>query len=128
MMGIPKTWVSRQHTWIQYGELGRRRGKHDFSTFNFKSLHIEVAVKDSQLLLGMERCALQVECTFIIPDNFVYSPCNNKILGLRYFSAILVIWVAHSSSYLFLIYLFNKYFFKTYVGQSGIVSFSKQFA
>lgn len=52
------------------------------------SLCIELAVKDSQLLLGMERYAMQVECTFVILDNFVYSPCNNKILGTSLLSLL----------------------------------------
>ena len=56
---------------------GIKKEKHDFPTFNFKSLHIDIA----SYFLGLKGGALKGECTFIIPDNLIFSGCNSKILG-----------------------------------------------
>lgn len=53
-------------------------------------------MQDSQLLLGMERCATHVECTFVIPDNFVCSPCNKRILGASLLSWLSGLLSEHS--------------------------------
>lgn len=53
-------------------------------------------MEDSQLLVELEGYTMQVECIFMIPDIFVYSPCDKQ--DLRYFFALLVISAAHLSS------------------------------
>lgn len=50
-------------------------------------------MKDSQLLVGIEEYTMQVECIFMIPDTFVYSPCDNKISGTSLLSLLYLLLI-----------------------------------
>lgn len=85
MVRIPKALLSRQQ---------RPRMEDDCTkggaqmTFLLSILSPSgVAMKDSQLLVGIERCTMQVECIFMIPDIFVHSPCDYTILGASLLSS-----------------------------------------
>lgn len=115
--------LAQQAAQFQGGGLRQSWGKCDFSAFNFKSLNIEIVMKDSQLLIGIKRYAMQMECICTIPDIFVYSPCDIKVLGT---SLLSVTWVTHLSSY-FSLFTHSTNIFN-YIGQFRPVYVGKLFA